>query len=251
MQSPSFVGELELIVRQAGRLLMSFYQKAEPYSHKEHEIAAQAERSVEQFLIEKLALLCPQACFYAEESGVSGNQQSPYCWVIDPLDGTTNFIHGFPYFCISVALAYNHKPVVGVIYQPVLDELFYAKSGQGAWLNGACIADIHTKQSYNKKVIATSWWAHQAAEHVPYTVRYCGAVALDSAYVAGGRLDGIIAQNVAWWDIAAGIVLLAETRHTITHHTENSHGKRGHTLVAGQAELHTLLYNTVFCTASS
>lgn len=238
-------------MREAGRLLTSFYQKAEPSSYKKGEGAAQAERSVEQFLIEKLALLCPQAYFYAEESGVSGNQQSPYCWVIDPLDGTTNFIHGFPYFCISVALAYNHKPVVGVIYQPVLDELFYAESGRGAWFNGVCMDDINTKQPYNKKVIATSWWCHEAAQHLSYTVRYCGAVALDAAYVAGGRLDGLIAQNVAWWDIAAGIVLLAETGHTVTHHVENSQGVRGHTLVAGQAEFHKLLYDTAFPTANS
>jgi myo-inositol-1(or 4)-monophosphatase len=167
-----------------------------------------------------LAGLLPGAQFFAEESGARGDGDAPYCWVIDPLDGTTNFAHGLPYFCISVALTYQGTPVFGMVYQPLTRELMHAQTGHGAWLNGERIRTSSLpfeqavialglpyikRQEYDELVSKGREIARQA-----YAVRHMGAVALDLAYVACGRLEGSILRKLGWWDIAAGVVLVSE-----------------------------------------
>ena len=131
------LSRVEPIVKQAGDILRSYFTQARSLKRQVKNGAGfvtEADLASEKFLIEKLSQVLPQADFCAEESGVSGN--GDYCWVIDPLDGTTNFAHGVPHFCISVALAYKNQSICGAIYQPLLDEFFWAEQGKGAWLNG-------------------------------------------------------------------------------------------------------------------
>lgn len=239
----------EEVIRQAGVLLLSRYQKKGKDSDASGE---SADRQVERFLIENLTRLLPHAAVYAEESGVSGASDVPYTWVLDPLDGSTNFTRGFSYFCISVALTYQGRPVLGVVYQPVVNQLVYAQQGKGVWLNGERILS-RTLDIPNPRPIVVSAYGLLGQEiWQENSIRYCGAVALDCAYVAAGIFDGIVLTNLAWWDIAAGVLLLQEAGCTVTDYQSEAQDSRRHTLVAaGPQELHRMLYNAMFYASNS
>src|SRR3989304_6616926 len=131
---------LEPILRHAGEILLSYWGK--PLTRQEKPdsgFVTEADLASEKYLVEALKRLLPTADFYTEENGKFGSNDSGYQWVIDPLDGTTNFAHGIPYFCISVALVYHDKPVCGAIYAPLQDEFFFAQEGKGAFLNDRAI----------------------------------------------------------------------------------------------------------------
>ena len=216
---------LEPILRQAGEILLSYYNK--PLSHHEKisgGFVTEADVSSEKFLIEQLLTALPTASIWAEESGKTG-QKSDYCWVIDPLDGTTNFAHGLPYFCISVALTCNNIPYVGAIYQPMTDEFFYAQTGVGAFLNGKPIsvsaaqfnqALVSIGLPYRKPEQESLITRAKQIMQESYTIRHCGAIALDLAYVACGKMDGVFLSQLAWWDIAAGTVLIEQAGGIVT-----------------------------------
>ena len=130
--------DIEIILRGAGQTLRSFlYTDITTCRKADGGLVTRADVEVESFLIEELQKIIPGSAIWAEESGKSGN--SEYCWVIDPLDGTSNFARGLPYFCISIALMKNQKTIMGAIYQPVSDELFFAAEGQSAFCNGVSI----------------------------------------------------------------------------------------------------------------
>lgn len=213
---------VEPIIRAAGEIPLSYFSQARSLSRREKPGAGfvtKADIESEKFLMEHLSTVLPEADFYAEESGISGN--GDYRWVIDPLDGTTNFAHGLPHFCLSVALTYQRKTVFGMVYQPVLNELFWAQTGKGAWLNGEKIAvsTIDTLKSgllvvgspYLTKGIYQDFLKQvcTVAPHA-YAFRYCGAIALDLAYVACGRFDGVFFHGLPWWDFAAADLLIRE-----------------------------------------
>ena len=209
--------QVEPIVKQAGDVLLSYYQASLVREYKQDgSFATQADKQVERFLIERLKSLVPGAAFFVEESGqIQGND---YCWVIDPLDGTTNFAQGLPHFCISVALTHKHEPVIGFVYQPLLQELFTAIKGGGAFLNGTSIS-IAPERSLAQSMLVFSFpYQHQEGyftficeiEKKVYTARNFGAAALDQAYCAAARVDSVLFCNLAWWDIAAGMLLIKE-----------------------------------------
>ena len=148
-------------------------------------------------------------------SGItSGNE---YAWVIDPLDGTANFAHGIPYFCVTIALTRHQEPLLALTYQPLTKELFVAERGRGAFLNGQRMTVSETK-SLDKAYVAacscsgTEWVMRGYSRLMAHgvSVRSFGASALDIAYCADGRLDGCFFQGTCWWDIAAGLLLLQE-----------------------------------------
>lgn len=211
---------VEPIIKEAGKIVLSYYHQRLTWKEKGNDngFVTEADLASERYLIQSLTPLIPGASFFAEESGKTG--ESDYCWVIDPLDGTTNFAHNLPYFCISVALTYKKVPIFGMIYQPILDELFYAQDGKGSWLNGQKLSlesvpfeksliAIGLPYAKNEKYayILENMWA---IARQAYAVRHFGAVALDIAYVAAGKLDGVIFSDLGWWDVAAGMVILKE-----------------------------------------
>lgn len=215
------VSLVEPIIKQAGDILLAYYAKPlVRYEKKGHGFVTEADLASEKFLIAELAKLIPHVSFFAEESGQNGPEQSPYCWVIDPLDGTTNFAQRLPYFCISVALTYKDEPIFAMLYQPLLKELFYAIKGQGAYLNGqrirvaqapvdrgiVAIGLPYAKDQKYAQLLRDAW---QIARRV-YAIRHFGAVALDLAYVAAGRLDAVVFEELGWWDVAAGMLLVSE-----------------------------------------
>lgn len=241
---------LEPIVKEAGAVLLSYYDQSLTRREKEQGgFVTQADIKSEQFLIEQLAKVLPEASFWAEEGGKKGD--GAYCWVIDPLDGTTNFAQGIPYFCISVALTYNNVPFVGAIYQPLLDQFFYAQAGKGAFLNGVPI-HVSKPESLAKAVVGVGLsYRHikrkeliHATERVAnrvYAIRHFGAIALDLAHVAAGKMDGVFFTHLAWWDVAAGMVLVTEAGGKITDFSGKPLTFEYTTCVAGGS----LVYNGV------
>jgi myo-inositol-1(or 4)-monophosphatase len=216
---PHMKNHLEEIIKEAGKLLLSYWHKGVSENKKEAGYYTQADIDSERFLKKALFDLF-QADFIAEESGISGSRNNGYRWVIDPLDGTTNFTRHIPYFCISVALTHHDEPIVGAVYNPLQDEFFYAEKGKGATLNSRPIAVsepmlfsnavIGLGLSYNPQHRAALIGKAEIVGAKARAVRHFGAAALDLANVACGRLDGVIFSHLSWWDIAAGILLITE-----------------------------------------
>ena len=180
----------------------------------------EVDKHSERILVEGLSLLMPEAGFIAEE-GTSSKRGERYNWVIDPLDGTTNFIHGVFPFAISVALAEEDKVVAGIVYEFGLDEYFYTWKGGGAWLNGSQIR-VSDVPRVDQALIATGFpytnfkyleqFMHSMDHFMKnsHGLRRLGSAATDMAYVACGRYDGFYEYGLHPWDMAAGILLVRE-----------------------------------------
>lgn len=211
--------ELEQILKGAGDILHSYWGKQLAHQQKRDGFLTEADLASEAYLIKKLTALVP-ADIWAEESGKSGSHHNGYRWVIDPLDGTTNFAYGIPYFCISVALTKGDEPVHAAVYNPLHNEFFYARRGAGAWCNHQKIT-TSAPDSIEQAVIGLgfSYALHKRSELLKtaltvvstvQAVRNLGAVALDLSYLAAGRFDGILFSDLSWWDVAAGMLLVRE-----------------------------------------
>lgn len=208
---------VEQVVIQAGELLLSYFNTAlERHAKSDGSFATNADLASEKLLIEKLGELLPEAGFYAEESGISN--PSDYMWVIDPLDGTTNFAQGIAYFCVSVALTYKDERILGVVYQPCTKQLWAATKGNGATLNGEPI-QVAQKSELAQAVIgcAVSYEIDQTLYNTiellrskVYSIRIMGAAALDIVHCASGQFDGVLFKGLKWWDVAAGSLIVEE-----------------------------------------
>jgi myo-inositol-1(or 4)-monophosphatase len=177
----------------------------------------ESEKAILRFLNQKR----PTDGILTEETGLHQNRRTNYLWVIDPLDGTTNYTHQFPMAAVSVGLLYKNKPMIGVVYNPFMKELFYAARGFGAHFNGSHITVSHTHQ-LEKSLLASGFPYDRQTNpdnnyaefcyltHYSQGVRRGGAASLDLSYVAAGRLDGYWESGLKPWDIAAGIVIVEE-----------------------------------------
>ena len=161
---------------------------------------------VEKILIEELTKSKKNFTILSEESGVIKNKDVKNIWIIDPIDGTTNFLHGIPHFAISIALQSNNEIVSGLIFDPIKNEMFYAEKNNGAYLNNKRIR-VSKKKDLNKCLFATNGKKYK---NTNLHNRKSGSAALDMAYVAAGRYDGYFQENLNLWDIAAGIILVKE-----------------------------------------
>ena len=180
-----------------------------------------ADTRVEKVLRQELSKARPDYGFLLEESGEIPGNDRHNCWVVDPLDGTTNFLHGIPHFAISIALVRDGEPISGVIYQPLTDEMFWAEKGHGAFVNDRRLR-VSARNKLEESVIATGIphqgrpghdrFIKQLSSVMTATagVRRFGAASLDLAYVAAGRCEGFWEIGLKPWDIAAGIILVRE-----------------------------------------
>ncbi len=248
MQRKDWQKLLQPLLKEAGDILLSYYHKPLARKKKErHGFVTEADLASEKFLIERLLQLVPDVSFVAEESGkVDGGGE--YCWVIDPLDGTTNFAYGLPYFCISVSLTHHDVPIVGAIYQPVTQEFFYSQKDGGAFLDGKAIK-VSSPMRFDQTLVGIGLpygrmkrkeLVH-AAESIAknaYAIRYFGAIALDLAHVACGRMDGVFFTYLAWWDVAVGMVLVQEAGGMITDFKGRVINPNYTTCVAGGKMVH-------------
>ena len=165
-----------------------------------------ADRKAEEIIIEELEKSKKNFSFLTEESGFIENKDKDNFWIIDPIDGTTNFLNGVPHFCISIALLIENEIIAGVIYDPIKDELFYAEKNGGSYLNNKSI------RVSKKNKISDCLYGVNFRKNIPdnLIIRNTGSAALDLAYVSSGRFDGCLQKNVNLWDIAAGTLLIKE-----------------------------------------
>lgn len=169
----------------------------------------------------------PDHGFVGEESGVLPNPWPEYCWVVDPLDGTTNYVHRVPHYAVSIALVVRGRPVVATVYDPVSQECYTAERGGGAWLNGKRITTSRVTSleqaviaaSFSAKIDPTSPEINQFVEALlqAQAVRRTGSAALNLCYVAAGRFDAFWALTTKAWDVAAGALLVEEAGGVVTH----------------------------------
>lgn len=185
------------------------------------DFVSSADHKAEEMLVENLRRARPKFGFLLEEGGEIAGEDSSNRWIIDPLDGTTNFLHGIPHFAISIGLERDSKMFAGVIYDPLRDELFWAESGSGAFMNSTRLR-VSARPRLDEALIATGMPFKGRASHPEYSemldrvsaetagVRRFGSAALDLAYVAAGRFDGFWEFALSPWDIAAGLAILRE-----------------------------------------
>ena len=160
----------------------------------------------EKIIIEELKKAKPNYSILSEENGFENNKDKNNTWIIDPIDGTVNFLHGIPHFAISIALKSNDEIISGIIFDPIKNEIFYAEKNNGAFFNNHRIR-VSKKSEINNCLFVTGGKLVNELE-LPY--RKSGCAALDLAYVAAGRYDGYFQKNLNLWDIAAGIILVEE-----------------------------------------
>ncbi len=209
-------------VREGGRVILMYFNQLDrlEYSSKgRNDYVSQADVEAERAVLDVLTRAYPDHGIIAEESGE--REGSEYTWVIDPLDGTTNFLHGFPMFAVSVAVKRAGVLEHGVVYDPLHDEMFTASRGEGAQLNGKRIR-VSTTRKLAPSLLGTGFpfrdlgiiepWMRSFQSLLPKTsgIRRAGAAALDLAYVAAGRLDGFWEFGLKPWDMAAGALLIRE-----------------------------------------
>ena len=165
-----------------------------------------ADLKTEKIIIEELKKAKPNFSIISEENGIENNKDTKNTWIIDPIDGTVNFLHGVPHFAISIALMSNNEIISGLIFDPIKDEIFYAEKDSGAFFNNQRIR-VSKKNEINDCLFATGG-KFKTEPDIPY--RKSGCAALDMAYVASGRYDGYFQKNLNIWDVAAGILLVKE-----------------------------------------
>ena len=185
------------------------------------DFVSNADRKAEKVIVRELLKARPRYGFLLEEGGEIEGTDTSNRWIVDPLDGTTNMLHGIPHFSISIALERDGEPVAGVIHEPVYDQMFWAEKGQGAYLNGRRIR-VSARRSLEESLFATGIPFAGRKDHgrflkqlgavmaVSAGVRRFGSAALDLAYVAAGRYEGFWEIGLHPWDLAAGIVLVRE-----------------------------------------
>lgn len=214
----------------------------------EKNLVTEVDRASEEVIIDTLRSACPGCSFLAEESGAVSTGSS-LRWVIDPLDGTTNYAHGFPWFAVSIALEVEGELELGVIFSPMMEELFTATRGQGARLNGRKIS-VSRREPLSGCLLATGFPYDRTNRNennfqnfinfqlAARAVRRAGAAALDLAYVAAGRIDGYWECKLHPWDIAAGKLLVLEAGGVVTNHKGATHLTDDHRILASNGLIH-------------
>ncbi len=160
----------------------------------------------EKIIIDELQKAKPNYSIVSEENGIKNNKDKKNTWIIDPIDGTVNFLHGIPHFAISIALKSNNEIVSGLIFDPIKNEMFYAEKNNGAYFNNQRIR-VSKRNSINECLFVTGG---KKKDEIDLPFRKSGCAALDMAYVASGRYDGYFQSDLNIWDIAAGIILVKE-----------------------------------------
>ncbi len=221
----------------------------------QNDFVSQVDLKAEEVIIEEIRKAYPDHGIIAEENG-RFNEDSEYQWIIDPLDGTTNFLHGFPQFAVSIGLQHKGRMLVAVIYDPMKNELFTAARGDGAQLNGKRIRTTDHKGI--KGSLLGTGFPFKHPQHLntyletfravhPYAagIRRAGSAALDLAYVAAGRLDGFWELGLNPWDMAAGVLLIREAGGIVTDFSGEGNYLETGNVVAAASKVYPVLYETI------
>jgi myo-inositol-1(or 4)-monophosphatase len=245
---PSYLEIGSDIAREAGALLADYFRRHVAFELKgEHDLVTVADRASEKLVVERLRSHFPSHSIVAEEGG-GHTGSGDFCWYVDPLDGTTNFAHGFPMYNVTLALEEAGQLVAGVIYDPERNEIFQTERGSGAHLNGSRIR-VSQASRLEDSLVATGFPSRKRHLNVnvhffyqlamlTHGVRRPGAAALDLAYVACGRLDGFWEFGLNPWDMAAGILLINEAGGRCSGMRGEPVSLRGPYLLADNGAIH-------------
>lgn len=241
--------------KKAGLFISSKYENissADVQTKNRADYVTFVDKEAEKIIIDTLLSNFPSHGILAEESAETKGEEKEYRWIIDPLDGTTNFIHGFPAFCVSVALEYEGRIIVGVVYEPLRDEMFYAARGCGAFLNGREIS-VRKNFEVSTALVATGF-PFRFIEHIDAYmklfksvfddvsgIRRAGSAALDLAYVACGRCDGFFEMCLKPWDVAAGTLLITEAGGYVCSFSGGNNYISTGNIVAGEKKVYDIL----------
>jgi myo-inositol-1(or 4)-monophosphatase len=243
--------------RSAGELILRSTDSVSRLSVDQkgkNDYASEVDRMAEREIISIIKTAYPEHAILAEESGK--HKGNDFVWIIDPLDGTTNFLHGFPQYSVSIALKYKGKLEVGVVYDPLRDELFTAKRGGGAMLNSRRLR-VTNQNSLKGALIGTGFPFKTDRDLDAYLgmfralttecagIRRAGSAALDLAYVAAGRMDGYWEIGVMEWDMAAGILLIKEAGGVVTDFSFNDNYLESGNVIVGSPKMHQLMYQLI------
>lgn len=255
-QRSAIVNVMVKAAQKAGRSLARDFGEVEHLQVSKKgpgDFVSKADKRAEQLIIEELQKGRPDWTIIAEESGVTKGTDEDNCFIIDPLDGTTNFLHGIPHFAISLAYQKEGKLVAGVVYDPIKDEIFWAEQGAGAWLESQRAKTrlrVAVRRDLEESVMATGIPHIGRPAQRPFLaelfsvmtrcagVRRMGSAALDLAYVAAGRFDGYWETSLQTWDIAAGIVLVREAGGYVTRKDGRTNPEDGKSILATNPDLH-------------
>lgn len=244
--------------RNASRIILRYIDQVDTLSvdmKKKNDFVTQVDKMSEQDIINTIHKAYPDHSILAEESGFE-KLDDEYCWIIDPLDGTANFIHGIPQFAISIALKHRGDVIVGVVFDPIKQELFTAAKGSGAHLNNRRIRVSQIKQ-LELGMIGTGF-PFRHPEHVDAyfrtlnsvfhacgDIRRAGAAALDLAYVAAGRLDGHWEFSLETWDLAAGTLLVKEAGGMVSDFSGKDKYLENGQIIAGNPKIFKALHEVL------
>lgn len=227
-QFQDYLTPMRELAREAGSVLLSYFGKVDIEYKGDVDLVTEADRTSEKLIVNRIRKLWPAHDLLGEE-GSRNETGSDFRWYVDPLDGTTNFAHGYPVFCVSIGLEYKGERIAGVIYDPCRDEMFAAEKGGGSRLNGAPIRVSKTRR-LAESLVATGFPSHKRHKNPnihfyhqitlrSHGVRRAGSAALDLCCVACGRFDAFWEFNLNPWDTAAGVLLLQEAGGKITNFT--------------------------------
>ena len=245
---------------EAGEIQLSFFGKKKEISHKanEFDLVTEADKLSEEKILSIIQANFPEHAILGEESGKHlGEDKSEYLWVVDPLDGTTNFAHNFPHFAVSIGLVKNGKIIMGVVYDVCKNELFWAAEGTGAYLNSEPI-EVSKISELKKSLLATGFPCSKEKtleENFVYfkefvyksqAVRRPGAAALDLCYVAAGRLDGFWELNLAPWDVTAGTCIVREAGGKVTNFDSEDFDSEIKNIIASNSIIHENMKDVLY-----
>lgn len=246
-----------LAAKKAGAVLLHYARNGFRIDHKSlTNLVTEADHAAEQCVIDVIRAQYPDHRVLAEERGQINQGLSPYLWIIDPLDGTTNFAHGYPAYCVSIGLVHKEQPVLGVVYDPARDELFTAMRGGGARVNDRPLRVSQTAQldlallvtgfAYDIRETANNNLDHFARFALrTQGLRRTGSAALDLCYVAAGRFDGFWEVKLNPWDMAAGVVILQEAGGRVTNFRGETHSLYGQEIVASNGLIHDPMISVI------
>ncbi len=224
-----FLTPMQELAREAGELLMSFFGKVAIEYKGDVDLVTEADRRSEQLIVGRIRKQWPDHDLIGEE-GSRRETGSDFRWYVDPLDGTTNFAHGFPVFCVSMGLEYRGERIAGVVYDPSRNEMFAAEKGGGSRLNGVP-SHVSKTTRLAESLVATGFPSHKRHKNPnihfyhqitlrSHGVRRAGSAALDLCYVACGRFDAFWEFNLNPWDTAAGVLLVQEAGGKVTNFSD-------------------------------
>lgn len=255
----SISAELEVIAREAGSFIRSEVKnfdisKAEVKGL--NNFVSYVDKSAEEIVVKRLRELLPEAGFRTEEGTAAQSTGTRYCWVVDPLDGTTNFMHGCPPFAVSIGLKDNGEEVAGVVYEITADEMFTGWKGGGAWLNGKRI-HVSDISRLSESLVATGFPYSDFSRLTEYMelftwflknshgVRRLGSAATDIVYIACGRFEAFYEYGLHPWDIAAATIILREAGGRVTDFSGNEKDLTGEECIAASDAVFQEILNIV------